>query len=391
MNGKRTPSLVGPAVHPGAITFDDSLQELIEECFASGVGRQFRDFMRSLHLAIAEEHTLVWCFAGILTPSGYSQSCLAPLMRAGLVHAISTTNANIYHDVGRWWPTVMTVPLPRKAPRVPPVFEVDPRGDDRAYARRGIVRIYDVAFHEDIGLYGTDLVVADLSTERKKPTRPISTAEYYYALGRRMIEQQSGPGGREPIASPSLTVLAAHLGIPIFSGEFFDGSIGLNLVHLQHHRKLRRRYLPTVDTCLDVETFASLMHHSIMTTRRKMTIVIIGGGVPKNYGLQIGPYLTQICGLPSRLRYTSELQICDAPVDNGSLSSAPASEAFTWDKVDGKTLDRNVYVRGDWTVLLPLVTRVLVESGASGDQLRLVDKIGRARTTLARAVSSLKR
>ncbi|HEX8463775.1 MAG TPA: deoxyhypusine synthase family protein, partial [Abditibacterium sp.] len=83
-------------------------------------------------------------------------------------------------------------------------------------------------------------------------------------------------------------------------------------------------------------------------------ILIMGGGVPKNFALQPEPSLLQNFMLDSgkyEVRgYKYDLQITSAPVTDGSLSSCPPAEAVSWGKVDRDTFrDTTTSVYGDYT------------------------------------------
>ena len=89
---------------------------------------------------------------------------------------------------------------------------------------------------------------------------------------------------------------------------------------------------------------------------RDLGILIMGGGVPKNFALQPEPSLLQNFMLDEGKHtvrgYKYDLQITSAPVSDGSLSSCPPSEAVSWGKVDRDTFaTTTVSVYGDYTQL----------------------------------------
>lgn len=378
--------LIGRAISPPEITGQESLWQLIETTFSFGVARQFRQFMASLKLAIEQDHVLVWTFNGILTPSRMSVSCVNPLIEAGLVDIMATTNAAAYHDIGAWHQT-RTARRPDQGTR-PDTFEVDPNGNDETYRQAKIIRVYDLGFDETEGLLRTDEIAQQLISQTTAGSPPLSTAELLWRMGDRMGDIEHA-AGHDVTTSPSLLVRTALAGIPIFNDAFWNGSIGMNLARLWLSRTAGSQ--PVIDYDRDVNAYAGLMHHVIGSLNRPMTIVIIGGGGPKNYSLQTGPHLTQVCELDERFCYATELQICDAPADNGSLSSAPATEAYTWGKVTTASLPRNQYVRADWAPLLPLITHMLLHEGYRREPTRLIDAIPTALAGLAEAVAAQER
>jgi len=92
--------------------------------------------------------------------------------------------------------------------------------------------------------------------------------------------------------------------------------------------------------------------------------------VPKNFNLQPEPALSQILGLEDVSGYLYDIQITTAPVTDGSLSSCPPAEAVTWGKVD-KDHHRSTCesVPGDYSMLMPLVTKALLDKRAKLEAL----------------------
>src|SRR5438552_15936794 len=85
------------------------------------------------------------------------------------------------------------------------------------------------------------------------------------------------------------------------------------------------------------------------------SVLILGGGSPKNFMLQTEPQIQEVLGL-SESGHDYFLQITDARPDTGGLSGATASEAMTWGKVDPDKLPDSVTCYADSTIALPLLT-----------------------------------
>jgi len=70
-------------------------------------------------------------------------------------------------------------------------------------------------------------------------------------------------------------------------------------------------------------------------------------------------------------KFDFDVQIVSAPITDGSLSSCPPSEAVTWGKVDRDTYTRTTEsMQGDFSVVMPLLTRALLENRARYEQWR---------------------
>ena len=76
-----------------------------------------------------------------MTPAGLHQSCLIPLIERGVISALTTTGANLYHDAHRIIGH--------------PIREVNPNAGDLQLRLARIIRIYDLGFWEE-ALLDTD-------------------------------------------------------------------------------------------------------------------------------------------------------------------------------------------------------------------------------------------
>jgi deoxyhypusine synthase len=119
-----------------------------------------------------------------------------------------------------------------------------------------------------------------------------------------------------------------------------------------------------------------------------MAVLILGGGVPKNYTLQGEPLLDQILGVPTE-GFDIDVQFCVDPVDNGALSSCPAGEGHTWGKVSPEGVGRSVYVHADVTAVFPWVVHALLgDPSRARKHRRLYDARERAVKRLDAAVEA---
>ena len=324
-------------VDPPAITGKESVKDLIETCFPAYAGRGMREAHRLMRRSIADDHTVFMTLSGAMTPAGMHQSSIIPLIKAGLVDCLTTTGANLYHDLHRTLGYV--------------VHEVDPHGDDTVLRRHGVIRIYDVGFDESVLLNTDDFFCQLLKTAPFQ--RPMTTVELHYEIGRAVAQIED----ERKIPRESLLAACYRSGVPIFVGAPQDGSIYLNVVKLE--RENPRGFSFRLDTARDVYTMAALQNWS----RRKKgeaSIWIIGGGVPKNYTLQGEPLLSQILYVDAR-GFDIDVQICVDVADNGALSSCSAGEGHTWGKTSLECVETNsVYLRSDVTVALPILTQALL-------------------------------
>jgi deoxyhypusine synthase len=363
---KSAKNLIGRKVRAGEITGGETASELFDKAFGSFVGRELRDAHQIIRRMIVEEHTIVLTFSGAMTPVDFGVSCIIPLMKAGLVDIMTTTGANLYHDMqrlksGHW-------------------YEVPPDADDRKLRQAGLTRIYDTVFPED-DLWGADRLVCDL-IQQSDMSRAMTTPEFHYAIARHLAGGEVGKFGKAD-RDRSILVQAYELGIPIFCGSPQDSSIFLNLALLK--RKWGDRYRFSIDMEGDIHEYGAYHYYAKKRGSGKLSIIILGGGVPKNYALQPEPYLQQICGLDVD-GYDSDVQVCDAHVQNGGLSSCTASEAHTWGKTSEECVQRSQYVFSDVTAVFPFIVHALLQEGLNRKSKRLFDHRGEAIALLDHAL-----
>lgn len=154
---------------------------------------------------------------------------------------------------------------------------------------------------------------------------------------------------------------AYEKGVPVFVPAYTDSEMGLDFA--LHNRKRRKQGRPTLryEPFEDLEFFAETL-----LQQKRLGIFTIGGGVPRNWSQQFGPFieLRHRRGgedVPLK-RYHYGLRICPEPVYWGGLSGSPYSEAISWGKfVPPAEGGRFGEVFIDATVGLPLIVAAVLE------------------------------
>jgi deoxyhypusine synthase len=356
----------GANVHPVGITGREPPEQILRQMFPAYVGRQERTAFELMKRSVRDNHAIFLTFSGAMTPAGLHQSCLIPLIERGIIDAITTTGANLYHDAHRV--------IGHR------IREIEPNAGDLAYRLARVIRIYDLGFREET-LFETDKL---FSAIMRKPEfqRRMTTVELHHRLGKHIARIEDLLGAK----SPSLLATAYRLGVPIFVGAVQDGSIFLNVVKLK--KLLGRRFKLELDIAEDVFEMGAMQHHCFSTLSLPMAVWILGGGVPKNYTLQGEPLLDQILGVPTH-GFDIDVQFCVDPVDNGALSSCPAGEGHTWGKVSAESVETgSVYVHTDVTAVFPWITYALLsDPKVHRKPRRLFDAREQAVATLSREVA----
>ncbi len=347
-----TESLVGKRVMAEPITGNETTAQLFEKAFGAYVGREVKNAYQIIKRMIAKDHTIVLAISGAMTPADLAVSCIIPLIKAGYIDIITTTGANLYHDIQRL--------------KSDDWFEVNPNQGDIKLRKAGWTRVYDTAFPEK-DLLDTDKLVMKLA-QSPEFSRVMTTTEFHYLLGNN-LEKFYGKNFESGL-NRSLLVQAYRHKIPVFCGAPQDGSIFLNLAFLK--RKLGHKYKFGIDMEKDIHEFGAYHYFAKNRWTKKLSVIILGGGVPKNYSLQPEPYLAQICDIDVG-GYDMDVQICDAHVQNGGLSSCTAGEGHTWGKTSEECVRNSQYVLADVTAVFPFIVHALLQEGIVKESRRMLD------------------
>jgi deoxyhypusine synthase len=154
--------------------------------------------------------------------------------------------------------------------------------------------------------------------------------------------------------------------VPIFIPAYTDSELGLDLGIFNRAARFKREKPFRFDPFLDLEDFAELIK-----PRKRIGIFTVGGGVPRNWAQQVGPYL-DIIGKRLKSgggfkRYHYGVRICPEPAHLGGLSGCTYSEGVSWGKFTppgegGKWAE----VYADATIALPLIVKAVLERLKTG-------------------------
>lgn len=261
---------------------------------------------------------------------------LCEMIDRGWVHALVTTGA------------LMTHGLSESAGMLH--FKHHPKMRDEELYRKGYNRVYDTIELEK-----------NLDDVERILQHALADLPHDTVLSSRLIAERLGLHLEKHAPGRSILKSALQQRIPIYIPAFTDSELGLDL---SIHNKVRsRRGEPAYrfDPLLDLDDFADRI-------RRHATLGIftIGGGVPRNWAQQVGPYLEILrtrLGVDEPVRrYRYAVRICPEPEHWGGLSGCGYSEGVSWGKfVPESEGGRFAEVLADATIAWPLVVRAVIE------------------------------
>lgn len=204
--------------------------------------------------------------------------------------------------------------------------------DDEALNKLAIDRIYDTYIDEE-ELRVCDMTIAHIADAL--PAGVYSSREFIWAMGAYL--------GKVGVKAEKSVVYSAYKhNVPIFVPAFSDCSAGFGLVY---HQKNQKNGHVQIDS---VKDFRELTE--IKLAVKDTGILMVGGGVPKNFTQDV-VVATDILG-EEKPRHKYAIQLTVADERDGGLSGSTLKEACSWGKVD-LTYEQMVF--GEATIAFPLL------------------------------------
>ena len=325
-------------------SFSDLLSAMKATSFA---GRQLGEAADILHDMTADDDCfVVGTFSGAMTVAKQGL-VLCDMIEKGMLQAIVSTGALMCHGF------VEAAGMAH--------YKHRPDLDDEQLYRAGFDRVYDTLELEQ-NLDDTEMIVREVLSQWPEGQVACSRT-LSRELGRWLAENTSGRG---------ILKSAFEHDVPIYVPAFSDSELGLDFAISNRLRKKAGKPAINFDPFLDLEHYTERI-----AAQRRTGIFTIGGGVPRNWAQQVGPFIDIInkrgAGEGEELelhRFRFAVRICPEPVHWGGLSGCTYSEGVSWGKfVPVSEGGRFAEVAADATVVWPLlVAGVLERLGHRGSQ-----------------------
>jgi deoxyhypusine synthase len=230
-------------------------------------------------------------------------------------------------------------------------FRYNPDVPDTELYEQGYNRVYDT-LEPETNLDEVEEVMAAV-LEGWDQTEVMCSYKLNHAIGAYLAKHAKDQRG--------ILKSAYEKGVPVFVPAFTDSELGLDVALHNRLRESTGRHRIRFDPFEDLEHFAATL-----LRQTRLGIFTIGGGVPRNWSQQFGPFIElrhRRMGenVPLK-RYHYGVRICPEPVYWGGLSGSPYSEAISWGKfvppAEGGKFGE-VFV--DATVGLPIIVAAVLE------------------------------
>ncbi len=219
-------------------------------------------------------------------------------------------------------------------------FQGSPQSDDNELMELMIDRIYDTYIDEE-QLRVCDMTVSQIA-DSIEPV-PYSSREFIKFMGEYLKEKNIG--------KDSVVRKAYEKNMPIFVPAFSDSSAGFGLVY--HQWKLKDKPKVSIDSAKDFLELTKIKVNSGETG-----LVMIGGGVPKNFAQDVTVAADILEETVNMHKYAIQITVADER--DGGLSGSTLKEAHSWGKVDEGS---EQMVFSEATIALPLLASYAYHRG----------------------------
>jgi deoxyhypusine synthase len=269
---------------------------------------------------------VILCLAGSLFSAGLKR-VVWQMVESNMVDAIVSTGANIVdqdffealgfkHYKGSKWV------------------------DDKQLRGARVDRIYDTFIDED-ELGECDNTISEIAGTLKP--KAYSSREFIEEMGKYLLKKSK--------VKDSIVLSAYKKGVPIFVPAFSDCSAGFGLLHHQWHNPEEH---VTIDSAKD---FRELVR--VKLEAGDTGLVMIGGGVPKNFAQDVTVGAEMLGLEPVMHKYAVQITVADER--DGALSGSTLREACSWGKVD--VVDEQM-VYAEATSVMPLMASYAWHKGS---------------------------
>lgn len=315
--------------------FDEMARAMASTAFG---GRRLGEAADVLYeMIIDPDCFVVGTFAGAMTPAKMGL-LICDMIDMGMLNAVISTGALMTHGL------VETTGMSHFK------YKFGQMKDEKLY-ELGYDRIYDILELEK-NLDDLELIVQKVFAKFDE-NEILSSRKINEAVGRYLTKTFSKGRG--------ILISAHRKKVPIYIPAFTDSEFGLDFALFNRFRAKAGKKPLQYNPFLDLDDFAELA-----LKQKRLGIFTVGGGVPRNWGQQVGPYLDIV---DKRLgegggfvQYRYGVRICPEPAEWGGLSGCTYSEGVSWGKfASPENGGRLAEVLCDATIAWPIILKAVME------------------------------
>jgi deoxyhypusine synthase len=288
---------------------------------------------------------MFWAMAGAMS-SAQLGITLAPAIRAGLVHGMSVTGANLEESLFRL--------VAHKEYKDFPDYRYFTKDDDTKILDERMRRVTDTSIPEDEAFRAVEKFIVPMWKNATEKSERRFWHEYFYELIQALpANLHEGP------ADECWLLAAAKAKLPIVVPGYEDSTFG-NI--FAGHVKFGECNASIVKSGIEYmaafyDQYTELSSTSA-TGGKGIGFFQIGGGIAGDFPICVVPSIKYDLEKPVK-PWAYFCQISDSTTSYGSYSGATPNEKITWDKL---TRDTPMFViESDATIVAPLIVTALLE------------------------------
>jgi deoxyhypusine synthase len=318
--------------------------EFVLENYKNFNARATRDALIAYWRHIEGGGRMFWAVAGAMS-SAQLGITLAPAIRAGLIHGLSVTGANLEESLFRL--------VAHHSYKDFPDYRYFTKDDDTRILEERMRRVTDTSIPEDEAFRAVEQIIVPMWTQATASGNRRFWHEYFYDLIQTITPEQY-----EGDPEQCWLLAAARANLPIVVPGCEDSTFG-NI--FASHVKTNECSALIVKS--GIEYMAAFYdQYKVLSEGAGVGFFQIGGGIAGDFPICVVPSIKYDLAEPVK-PWAYFCQISDSTTSYGSYSGATPNEKITWDKL---TRDTPMFViESDATVIAPLLLRALLECKAN--------------------------
>jgi deoxyhypusine synthase len=307
--------------------------------------RATRDGMLAYWRHVRAGGKMFWAVAGAMS-SAQLGITMAPAIRAGLIHGLSVTGANLEESLFRL--------VAHRSYKDFPDYRYLTKQDDTRILEERMRRVTDTSIPEDEAFRAVEKYVVPMWKRATERGERRFWHEYFYELVTTIP-----PDLYEGNPDECWLLAAARAGLPIVVPGHEDSTFG----------NIFASYVKTGECSPSIvksgiEYMAAFYdQYRTLSEGAGVGFFQIGGGIAGDFPICVVPSIKYDLQEPVK-PWAYFCQISDSTTSYGSYSGATPNEKITWDKLTEET--PMFVIESDATIVAPLITTALLELKAAG-------------------------
>jgi deoxyhypusine synthase len=292
---------------------------------------------------------MFWAVAGAMSSAQLGIG-LAPAIRAGLVHGLSVTGANLEESLFRL--------VAHHGYKDFPGYRYLTKADDARILADRMRRVTDTSIPEDEAFRAVEKIVVPMWKEATARGQRRFWHEYFYELVQ-AVPTSAHQGDPEAC----WLLAAARAKLPLVVPGHEDSTFGNIFASYVRSGECSPAIVKS-----GIEYMADLYdRYRELSAGAGVGFFQIGGGIAGDFPICVVPSIKYDLAEPVK-PWAYFCQISDSTTSYGSYSGATPNEKITWDKLTAET--PMFVVESDATIVVPLMLRALLECKESPDAAR---------------------